>query len=60
MSEEIKIVTISSSEKLEELADRMINLMNEYSGMLSGYELIGVIESVKQACHKSIEEIEEE
>ncbi len=57
---EIKVIKISDGEKESELADRMIELINEYSGILTDFQIIGVIETVKNSAHKSIEDIEEE
>ncbi len=57
---EIKVTKISSGEKANELAERIIDLTNEYSGILTGYEMIGVLDTVKKAAHKSIDEIEDE
>lgn len=59
MKNEIEIINISSGEKAEELADRVVSLVNEYSNILTGYELIGVMDTVKQSCHDSIQEMEE-
>lgn len=58
--EEIKIINLSSGEKADELRNRMIELINEYSKVLTGYEMIGVIDVVRQDTHISIQEIDEE
>ncbi len=60
MDNEIKITKIDNGEKSNELAERMIDLINEYSGILTGFQMIGVIETVKNSAHKSIDEIEDE
>ncbi len=57
---ELKIIKISDGEKADELSQRMIELINEYSGILTGYEMIGVLDTVKKVAHKSIDEIEDE
>ncbi len=59
MMEEIKVVNLSSGEKADELRERMIKLINEYSGVLTGYEMIGVIDVVREDCHISIQEMDE-
>ncbi len=56
---EIKVIKISDGEKESELADRMIELINEYSGILTGYQMIGVIETVKNSAHRSIDDLED-
>ncbi len=54
----IKLIRLSSGEKAQELADKIVNLINKYSGVLTGFELIGVIDSVKMSAHDSIKEME--
>ncbi|MFO7815149.1 MAG: hypothetical protein R6V14_05375 [Halanaerobiales bacterium] len=56
----MKIITLSSGEKADELRNRMIELINEYSNILTGYEMVGVIDVVREDCHVSIQEMDEE
>ena len=56
----IEITKISNGEKVIELSDRMVNLINEYSECLTGFEMIGVIDAVKQETHRSLQEFEDE
>ena len=51
----IEIIKTSNGEKADELRDRIIKLINEYTNVLTGYELIGVIDTIKQDCHISIQ-----
>ena len=60
MSEDIKIIGLSSGEKVDELRNRMIKLINEYSEVLTGYEMVGVIDVVRQDTHMSIQDKEED
>ena len=55
----IEITKISNGEKAIELSDRMVNLINEYSECLTGFEMIGVIDVVKQETHRSLQEFED-
>ena len=59
MTNEI-IVKIDRGEKADELRDKIIEVINEYSNMFSGYELVGIIDTVREDCHNSIQEMEEE
>lgn len=56
----IEIIKQSSGEKADELRNRMIELVNEYSNILTGYEMIGVIDVVREDCHNSIQAMDEE
>lgn len=56
----MEIITISNGEKADELRNRMIELINEYSNILTGYELVGVIDVVREDCHSSIQAMDEE
>ncbi len=60
MKDEIKIINISQGEKAIELEERMVELLNEYSGILTGFEMIGVIDAVKVSAHDSIKFLDEE
>ncbi len=51
-------IKIDKGEKADELSDKIINLINEYSNVFNGYELIGILDSVKQTTHNSLEEME--
>lgn len=57
---DIKVINLSSGEKADELRNRMIELINEYSGVLTGYEMIGVIDVVRNDTHVSIQEMDDE
>ena len=59
MKNEITI-KIDNGEKADELRNKLINLINEYSNSFSGYELIGIIDTVKEDCHNSIQAMDEE
>jgi len=56
----MEIITLSSGEKADELRNKLLNLINEYSNILTGYELVGIIDVVKEDCHTSIQEMDEE
>lgn len=57
----MEIIKLSTNgAKADELRDRIINLINEYSEVFTGYELIGIIDTVKRDCHESILEGEDE
>jgi len=58
MNSEI-IIKIDKGEKADELRDRIINLINEYSNHFSGYELIGIIDTLKEDCHSSIQAMDQ-
>lgn len=55
----MEIITISKGEKADELRNRMIELINEYSEILTGYEMVGVIDVVREDCHTSIQAMDE-
>jgi len=56
----MNIIKLSSGEKADELRNKMIELINEYSEILTGYEMVGVIDVVREDCHTSIQAIDEE
>ena len=56
----MEITTLSSGEKAQELSDKIVELINKYSDVLTGFELIGVIDAVKMSAHDSIKEMEKE
>ena len=56
----MEIINLSSGEKADELRNEIIKLLNKYSSMLTGYELVGIIDVVREDCHKSIEAMDEE
>ncbi len=56
----MEIIKLSSGEKADELRDKIINLLNEYSNMLTGYELVGIIDTIREDCHSSIQAMDEE
>lgn len=56
----MEIIKLSSGEKADELRDKIINLLNEYSNILTGYELVGLIDTIREDCHSSIQAMDEE
>ena len=56
----MEIIKLSSGEKADELRDKMLDLINEYSEMLTGYELVGIIDVIREDCHQSIQAMDEE
>jgi len=56
----MEIIKLSSGEKADELRNKMLDLINKYSEILTGYELIGIIDVVREDCHQSIQAIDEE
>ncbi len=56
----MEIIKLSSGEKADELRNKMLDLINEYSEILTGYELIGIIEVIKEDCHNSIQAMDED
>jgi len=56
----MEIIKISSGVKADELRNKMLDLINEYSPILTGYELVGIIDVVKEDCHQSIRAMDEE
>lgn len=55
----LEITKISNGEKAEELSNKIINLINEYSETLTGFEVVGVLDTVKQETHRSLQEDED-
>lgn len=56
----LEIISISSGEKATILRESILNQINTVGKGLTGYELIGVIDTVKQDCHNSIQEMDED
>lgn len=56
----MEIIKLSSGEKADELRNKLLNLINEYSEILTGYELVGIIDVVREDCHQSIQEMDED
>ena len=56
----MEIITLSNGEKADELRNKLINLVNEYSNILTGYELVGIIDTIREDCHSSIQAMDEE
>ena len=54
------IIKLSSGEKADELRNKLINLVNEYSEILTGYEMCGVLDVVREDCHSSIQAMDED
>ena len=57
--ETIEITKLSSGDKADELRNRLLEMINEYSNALTGYEMIGVIDVVREDCHTSIQNLDE-
>ena len=55
----MEVIKLSSGEKADELRNKLLNLINEYSEMLTGYELVGIIDVVREDCHVAIQEMDE-
>lgn len=58
--EELKITTLNSGVHADELRFKLIELINSYSEILTGYELVGVIDVVREDCHTAIQEMDDE
>lgn len=56
----MEITHISSGEKADELRNKLLDLINEYSEILTGYELVGIIDVIREDCHRLIQELDEE
>ena len=56
----MEIIKLSSGKKADELRDKILDLINEYSEILIGYELVGIIDVVREDCHRAIQEVDEE
>ena len=54
------IIKVDKGEKLDELRDDLIEVLNRYSNLLTGYEMVGVLDVVRNDAHKSIERMDEE
>jgi len=50
------IIKIDKGNKQEELRQRILSVINEYPNEFTGFELIGILDTVKRNCHWSIEE----
>lgn len=53
--DKIEIIEVKQSEKAHELRSEIIKLINRYNEVLTGYELIGVIDTIREDCHSSIQ-----
>lgn len=51
---EIKIVTLSSGEKSNELAEKISILVGDYAKFLTEFEIIGVLEILKMECYEGL------
>ncbi|GAG88766.1 unnamed protein product, partial [marine sediment metagenome] len=51
----MEIIKLSSGEKADELRNKILDLVNEYSDILTCYELLGIIDTIKEDCHSSIQ-----
>ncbi len=56
----MEIIKLSSGEKADELRNKMLDLINKYSEILTGYELVGIIDVVREDCHQSVQAMDEE
>jgi len=56
----MEIINLSSGEKADELRNKMLDLINEYSSILTGYELVGIIDVVREDCHQSVQAKDDE
>ena len=56
----MEIIKKSSGEKADELRDELIEVINKYSKIFSGYELVGIIDTLKMDCHNSIQDVEDQ
>ena len=57
---DIEIISKGHGDKADELRNQIIELCNEYSDIFTGYELIGIIDTIKMDCHHSIQEMDDE
>jgi len=57
---ELNIIKLSNGEKADELRNKLIDLINKYSEMLTGYELVGIIDVVREDCHQSIQAMDDD
>lgn len=57
--EEIKITKLSSGDKSQELAGKINVLIEAYSTVLTGFEIVGVLDSVKVNFHDYLMEEED-
>jgi len=55
MVEELKI-KIDKGEELDELRLEIIDVLNKHSNTINGYEMIGVLDVVRNDVHVSIQE----
>ncbi len=60
MKEKGIIIKIDKGEKLDELRQDLIDTLNKYSNLLTGYEMIGVLDVVRMDAHTSIQEMDDE
>ena len=60
MEKEIKVTILNNGEKADELRNKLLDLINKYAKFLTGYELIGIIDVVREDCHQSIQAMDEE
>ncbi len=60
MKEKGIIIKIDKGEKLDELRQDLIDTLNKYSDLLTGYEMIGILDVVKMDAHTSIQEMDDE
>ena len=51
---EIKVIKISEGEKANELEEKIVSLINEYKGIITGFELVGIIDTIKNSVHECI------
>lgn len=56
----MEITHLSNGEKADELRNKVLDIINEYSDFLTVYELVGVIDVVKRDCLQSVQAMNEE
>ena len=53
-------IKIDKGNSAEELRQRIIDLLNEYAGFFTDFEILGILDVVKSDCYNSMEKIEGE
>jgi len=56
----MEVIKLSSGEKADELRNRLLDLINEYSQILTGFELVGIVDVVREDCHRAVQEMDED
>lgn len=50
------IIKVDQGEHIDLLRDQIIELINNFKPKLNGYELIGLMDTLREDCHNSIQE----